>query len=82
MDQTGTSQGVKLSCGFVFFCSHGGMLTRPESQRDGEVLYVGMQWHVGLDGGLAEKLLLWITIWFENHTKRLFFKCNLLCFKG
>lgn len=30
----------------------------PKSQRDDEVLFVGMQWHVDLDGGLEGKLLL------------------------
>lgn len=30
----------------------------PKSQRDGEVLYVGMQRHAGSDGGLEEKRLL------------------------
>lgn len=53
------------------FFPRGGMLTREcasqsqISSRDGEVLYVGMQRHVGSDGGLEEKLLLWI--WSERR---------------
>lgn len=31
----------------------------PKPQRDSEVLYVGMQWHVISDGGLVEELLLY-----------------------
>lgn len=46
----------------------------PKSQRDGEVLYVGMQRHVVLDGGLEETLLLWSNVWFENHSKKAVFR--------
>lgn len=66
----GQVRAEKPSCGLFFF-PRGGMLTHEcasqsqISSRDGEVLYVGMQRHVGSDGGLEEKLLLWI--WSERQ---------------
>lgn len=49
----------------------------PESERDGEVLYVGMQRHAVLDGGLEEKLLQWIHIWFKSHIEKAVIELNL-----